>query len=388
VNLSEAKQVLTRTHIAALSRGERAASYVLESPPGAGKSDGAFQYCVDLAHNINQPVGLVQFMLTTITSPDVRGFMLPLKPEPGKPLVTVFSTPPWYPAGINMYVVTPAGEWFMPGSWRGDVPEVGVVFLDEWGQAEEEVKKPGAELLLHGNVGNCRLPVGWRVIAAQNRMSDRSGVTREMMFIVNRRGLLPVRPMLEPWLGWATSLPTGKMPHGMTISFARAHAGLVFTDKVPDTPDPFCTPRSLCIMDSELRALADEEHPDQMPMDSIAREVCAGWIGDGTAAQYFTHLRYADQLPEIADIEASPERAKLPPNRDAQMVIAYMLAHHVTEDNARNIMRYILRLVGEMQIVAVDTITADPDRARVLLPLREYDRWIELNKDKLISSRS
>jgi hypothetical protein len=123
-------------------------------------------------------------------------------------------------------------------------------------------------------------------------------------------------------------------------------------------------------------------------MTSVAREVCAGWIGTASAAQFFTHIRFADEMPDMADIETNPGRAKLPAGRDAQMVCSYMLAHHLVEDNAQNIMRYVLRMVQEMQILAVSVISADPKRLKSLVPCREYQTWLMQNKDVLIASRS
>jgi hypothetical protein len=390
MNLTEAKDVLLRTHLVSLEDQERASSYVMESPPGVGKSEAAFQYCGNLARIINKPVGLVVFMLTTVTSPDVRGFMLPLKPVPGEQMQTIFSVPPWFPTISNCYVVEPDGEWYKPGEWDGEVPEVGVLFLDEWGQADEDVKKPAAELILNGNVGTTFLPIAWRVLAAQNRMSDRSGVVREMMFTVNRRCLLPIEGSLPCWLGWVDTLAPEKQPHYLTVSFARKHPNIVFRPTVPDGTDPFCTARSLVRMDRDLRALRSEEDEDhnRMPMTDVARQVCAGWIGNGSAGQYFTWLKYADEIPDIEDIERSPAGAKLPDGRDAQMVCAYMLTQAITEANARNVLRYILRMVTEMQIMAVGVIIADEKRAKLLVPHREYQTWLMANKDKLFASQS
>ena len=83
----------------------------MQSPPGVGKTEaGGFGMPRKLARTLNEPVGLVVFMMTTITSPDVRGFMLPLKPQPGEPLQTIFSVPPWYPSRDNSWVVTPEGN--------------------------------------------------------------------------------------------------------------------------------------------------------------------------------------------------------------------------------------------------------------------------------------
>ena len=386
--LDEALDAIYDTHMASLVLGERASSHVLESPPGVGKSEGVFQVCARMAAALGEPVGLVQFMLTTVMSADVRGFMLPLKAEEGKPLRTVFSTPPWYPAtGArgNMWVVTPEGEWYMPGTWEGDIPRVGIVFLDEWGQAEDDVKKPAAELLLNGNVGSTFLPLGWRVLAAQNRTSDRSGVMREMMFTVNRRCLVPISPDIRPWLRWVDSVPEHKRPHFMTVSFARQHPNIVFAPSVPDGTDPFCTPRSLCKMDQDLQALASDEDRahNRLPITNIARAICAGWIGEGVAGQFFTHLKFFDVLPEMEDVIDDPRSAKLPPGKDAQMVVAYMLAHHVDEDNAQPIMRYIARMNEEMQMMTMAIVNGDERRLKHLVVVPEYTSWMMKNKDRL-----
>lgn len=390
MNLSEAKDVLLRTHLAALERGERASGYVMESPPGVGKSQASMQYAENLAKALGEPVAITIFMMTTITSPDVRGFMLPLKPAPGEPLQTVFSIPPWYPSLDNSHVVTPDGTWFKPGEYEDTLPVVGILCLDEWGQADEDVKKPAAELILNGNVGTTYLPIGYRVIAAQNRMSDRSGTVREMMFIVNRRCLLPIDPSLPTWLAHINTLPEAQRPHFLTESFARKNPDIVFRTTVPDGTDPFCTPRSLCLMDRDLQALASDEDRahHRLPMTGVAREVCAGWIGAAAAGHYYTHLRFADELPDMDDIESEPSRAKLPVGRDAQMVCAYMMAHHITDENARNILRYILRMEQEMQILAVSVIGADEKRRKIMVPVREYQTWLMQNKDVLIASQS
>lgn len=390
MNLTEAKEVLLCTHLAALGRGERASGYVLESPPGVGKTQSQFQYVSMLATALNTPCALVQFMVATITSPDARGFMLPLKPEPGKPLRTVFSIPPWYPDNKNTFVVTPDGTWYGPGEWTGELPEYGVVFLDEWGQGDEDVRKPLAELILNGNVGTTFLPLGWRVVAAQNRMSDRSGVVREMMFIVNRRCLLKIQPDLPTWLDWVDDQPDEKRPHFLSVSFARKNPNVVFGESVPDGTDPFCTARTLCLMDRDLQALASDEDRERnrMPMTDLAREVCAGWIGQGSAGQYFTHLKYQDEIPEPEDVASQPRQAKLPKGHDAQMVTAYMLAHSISEDNARNYMRYVLRLAVDMQVLAVNVIAKDETRRRHLAVVPEYAQWITDNRELLAASHS
>lgn len=387
MNLNEAKRVMLLTHTTALTQDYRPNALMLESGPGVGKSDSVVQYCEDLAREMNAAAGLVPFMLATISSVDVRGFMLPTKTEHG--LASTFSTPPWFPTPANVDVVEPNGTWHMAGTWEGDVPSIGVIFLDEFGQAEDDVKKAAAELLYRGRVGTCQLPKGWRVIAAQNRMSDRSGVLRELMFLVNRRCLLPIQPNITTWLEWANNQPKADRPHPMTISFAYKHPGIVFQDAVPQDSKPFCTPRTLCLMDRDLRALRSpaEVAADAMPTDNVARELVYGWIGAGPGAEYFTHLRYHEELPDIADIVKDYAKAKLPESKDAQMVCGFMLAHHIDAKNADHVIRYIGRLHREMQTLTMRTIGQQQAKAQALNSNKLYTEWLLKNKDILVASR-
>jgi hypothetical protein len=407
---------MLRTHIGAIEHELRAVSITMESMPGVGKSEALFQYAQMLAHRLNEPVGVVVCMLASISSADVRGFMIPMRGSPPK---SVFSLPPWYPTNdeeevdgevttksVNYWVIDPSGQWYRESGWHDAMPETGIVFLDEWGQAEEDVKKPAAELQLNGNVGTHRLPIKWRVVAAQNRTSDRSGVMREMMHIINRRMLLKIDSSVPTWLQWTDEQVGFMRPHFMTVAFARQNPDIVFRDSVPDGTDPYCTPRTLCMMDRTLRMLVEyeprrldpsgssassaqpsgSEWEKELPTDDIARECAAGLIGGAAAGQFMTFLKYFDLLPTIEEIIDDPSEAKLPSGHDAQMVAAFMLAHHIDEQNADPFLKYIFRMVPEMQILSVQIVNADPKRAQFLYPLPGFQRFLTQHKDLLVGS--
>jgi len=407
MNIEQSKAVLLRTHIAAVVQGHRAAAVHVESSPGVGKSEGVKQYAFSLARTFAEPVGLVIDMIASYMSADARGFMLPVKDQQGR-LVTTFSTPTWYPLENTVWVVTPDGIWHEPGAWTGELPRIGIVFFDEFSQGEDDVKKALANVVLEGRLGDRKLPPLWRVVSAGNRSSDRSGVMRELMFIVNRRCRLKVEPSLPAWLDWATGdasshSPAAHVPqwlrqkqsttaklHYMTIAFAQKHPDIVFADKVPDGTDPYCTPRSLQLMDRDLAALrSDEDYSnDRLPIDAVAREVCAGWVGDGAASQFFAFLKYADLLPDIADIIKDPGSAKLSTDMGAQMVTSYFLAHHIDENTAEPILKYIDRMKSEMQILCVKTVSQQVERNKALVVSPMYNRWLIKYKDILIASHS
>ena len=191
-------------------------------------------------------------------------------------------------------------------------------------------------------------------------------------------------------MDWVNNLPEAARPHHLTVSFASKEAQIVFRDEVPPGDGPFCTPRTLMLMDRDLQALRtkDDIARDQLPVTNVAREVCAGWIGAGESAQFFQHIKFAEILPDIEDIERDPMRAKLPEARDAQMVCAFFIAHNLNARNASNVLKYINRLAIDMQVLAVKTIRARADRAKLVAELPEFTQWLLKHKDVLIASHS
>jgi hypothetical protein len=391
MNLIQAKQVMLRTHVSALALHERPLTIELISGPGVGKSDTGDAYAAQLAREINEAVGLLVAMVARFQSVDVQGFMLPQKDPSGSPRpITVWSKPPLMPQRHNIKVFLPDGTVYMPGELPADlpIPRVGIVFLDEWGQGEDDVKKAAADFLLHGQIGTDRLDIGWRVIAASNRIADRSGVLRAMRFITNRRMEIEIEAHLPTWNDWVNTLLPEQRPHHLTVSFANRQPDLVFRSETPAGDGPFCTPRTLVMMDKALRALRSQQDidDDKLPMDGVAREVCKGLIGGGESAQFFTHLRFGDELPDIADIESAPSMAKLPPKRDGQMVCAFFLASHLTAKNATAIMTYIERMNVDMQVLAMGTIKQQPDRIKLIANHAGFSKWLIRNKDLMMAA--
>jgi hypothetical protein len=143
-----------------------------------------------------------------------------------------------------------------------------------------------------------------------------------------------------------------------------------------------------------LRSLRTDEQIalNKLPLDADAREACAGLMGKTETDQYYTFLKYADELPDLADIIKSPTGAKVPEGKDAQMVCGYFLANAVEENTAVPIMQYMLRLKAEMQILTMRSLTAqgekNPARVAAALDTKIASDWFLKNKDILIASRS
>lgn len=345
--LKQAIKLIVDTYKIQLETGKRFA-IELVGPPGLGKTEGVQQAAEILAAHLGQPFANLPFFLSTVEPCDVRGFGLPGKDADGS-LIMQYTRAPWAPK-------------------VGD-PKHGFIFLDEFGQAADDVAKPSAELLLHGRVGATQLPIEYMVLAASNREKDRSGVRRKLAFIENRRMMINIEPHLDSWVEWAEL--RGIDP--FAIAFAKVHPGVVFTDAVPDKSGPYCTPRTF-VQTSYLIGKLDM---------SAFTEAASGYIGEGAAAQFVSFLRVAEQIPDFDDIVANPDKVPVPERMDAQYAVMQMLAHRVSELTSIAVFRYLKRMGKEFQVAG---LKSGLRRCPNMVNTPDFHEWLRNNKDLVMAA--
>jgi hypothetical protein len=351
VNIQQAKKLIKILYKRQIETGVRF-SVELESVPGIGKSESVEQVANELTKEMGSLVGFNPFFLSTLEQPDVRGYGLPDTDKDGTRIMT-FTRAPWAP--------------------RIGMPSHGILFLDEFRQADHDVQKPAAELLLNGRVGDSKLPIEWMVVAASNGEKHRSGVQRELAFVSNRRMKITVEPDLNAWVEWAERAGI----HWAAVAFAKVSPGDVFADTVPEKSGPFCTPRTL-VKTSYLI--------DAMPMDLLT-EAAAGYIGEGTAAKFIAFLRVAETIPDFNDIVKNPKKCPLPSSDrpDAQYATMQMIAHRIDKETAAPAFEYLKRMPKEFQVAG---LKATLRRVPQLVQTTGFSTWLKENKDLLMSANT
>lgn len=345
-----------RQHMPALLRS--GISLELVSAPGLGKSDFVADTVADLSRADGEEWGFVTMFLATQTPVDMIGYVFKGQMEyNGKQLPISEPTLP-------LWMVTNSGK-------PTYAYKRGVLFLDEYGQGEADTKRASAQLLLKKELGPWKLggenQAGWSVVAASNRSTDRSGVTKSFDFIINRRMEIHITPDLVAWKDWAEA--HGVM--GLTIVFADQNPQIVFNDKVPDKQEPWCTPRSLCMADKLLQTLSGGDE-DNIPMGPEAVELVGGIIGAGSAAQYFNFVRLKREMPKYESIVKNPTTVKVPEKPDAQMLVCYNLAHRVEAEDCAPVIKYIERMPKEF---AVTFAKAACKRKPGLVTTPAFTKW-------------
>lgn len=313
--------------------------YYFKSGPGMGKTTTVTDAVPAIARELNLNLGFVLINGPLLTPADAVGYLVPKHHDDGR-VESVYTDPFW---------------WRTSEGNRLEDYDGGIIFVDEADKMDIDVKKIIGEMALSGRCGPHEIPKGWVVWMAGNRDKDRSGSTKELDHLINRRCEIEIQPDLAGWETWALK----KSVHPAIITFANQNPQIVFPETVPEKQGPFCTPRSLVATGEMLSLMSDD--PDDLPTDTDAVEMAAGFIGQAASAQLFATLRLAAELPPFDQIITSPGTVKVPQKPDAQMLVCYNLAARTDASNIKPIITYIERLPADFAITyAKAVMTRDP----------------------------
>lgn len=215
VTLGQAKQIIRAM------AGEH--SVLLLSGPGVGKSDIVYQAAAEAGLPCRSLVG------TQIAAEDVSGV-----PR----------------------IVGERSVFCPPRVLLPEKAEPFCLFLDELPACAPDIQKAFYSLLLERRVGEHPLPAASWVVAAGNRVEDRSLVRALSSALVNRVIILMVRVDVAEWLAWARA----NQVRPEVIAFIEEHPEAL-QRPVPDRPTPFSTPRSWAALGRALDLVGDELTP-------------------------------------------------------------------------------------------------------------------------------
>ena len=345
-----------------LSLYQQGTSLSLLGPPGVGKSSVIRTWPAILSSILHVEFGYVEQLAPSIDAPDVRGFMIPSKDAEGRAVARYT-----YPA------ILPTPDYLQKHSH-------GILFVDEYNQADHLTQKGLSPLILDNTIGEYTLPPTWWVVTASNRMSDRSGVVKPLMHNINRQRIVEIRADVDGWVEWAQEHKV----HPMGIAFAKSHPGVVFSDEVPAEPRPFCTARSFT---SAMGLLAQMVGDDMnLPTDGVTQELIQGDMGEGAAASFFGYAKVADHLPSIEEIRANPMTAKCPSGErlDAAYAAQQMCVHHADPDSIDPVWTYCERLPKELQVATGAELMKKG--GGFLLNSQKFGKWVKENKALIMAT--
>ena len=130
-------------------------------------------------------------------------------------------------------------RWLQPNSF----PKTGhgIMFFDEFNLSPPLVQSSSYQLILSKLLGDYKMPSGYGIVCAGNRISDRANTFELAAPLKNRQGHVELKvPSVEDWTEWAAKHSVDPR----IISFLNVRQGSLHTFDVKSKENAFATPRT------------------------------------------------------------------------------------------------------------------------------------------------
>lgn len=211
-------------------------------------------------------------------------------------------------------------DWLLAGEWPRDPASRGIILFDELSSADRTLQAAAYEIILDRRLGDLyRLPPGWLVMGAGNRMGDRAVAYSFSSALANRFCHLELVADVEQWCAWAQLQGL----HSAVIGFLK-FAPQYFFDMSGNTERGWPSPRS---WERVAHALVTAE---RLKLTSHQlRLLVAGLIGDGAAIAFFGFFDIYQQLPDVVAMLDGQVAVQVPSRNDARYALCAAITHHL-----------------------------------------------------------
>ncbi len=321
-------------------------SVMLWGPPGIGKSQAVRQLGAVLGRETGRRVHITDVRLLLFNPIDLRGI-------------------PTANADKTLAV------WLRPQIFQMDPSEevLNILFLDEISAAPQSVQAAAYQITLDRTVGEHRLPENCLVLAAGNRVTDRSVAVKMPKALANRLMHIEVTGSFKSWREWAVR--SGIHPQVLGFLSFRQERLMAFDPANEDLAFP--TPRSWEMVSNLLNhtgGTADERF-----------SLISGLVGTGAAVEFRAWAKVWDTLPDMDAVFDGRER-RLPSATDAAYALcaamtAYAREHWEETARIRNSILYGLRLPPDFAAMLLrDYMAIEPEARARLLRIPEFAEWL------------
>ncbi|MBQ8075426.1 MAG: ATP-binding protein [Oscillospiraceae bacterium] len=242
-------------------------SIMLWGPPGVGKSQGVRQIAAEIQQRTGKRVVVTDVRLLLFNPVDLRGI----------PTANAEKT---------------LAVWLRPKIFDMDADEsvINILFLDEITAAPQSVQAAAYQITLDRTVGEHKLPDNCIIIAAGNRVTDRSVAFNMPKALANRLCHIEIKGDAGSWHEWALQANVHPFVMGYLDYISST---LTLFDPVEDNL-AFPTPRSWEMVSNILNSVSD----------NLTRvyPLIAGCIGTNTAGAFRTWCEIYQHIPPLDQI--------------------------------------------------------------------------------------
>ena len=245
--------------------------------------------------------------------------------------------------------------------------EEGIFLIDELPTAPAATQNAFLQLLITREVGNYKIPDGWSIIAAGNRLTDAAAVYQMPSPVRNRLAHYELEADLGDWVEWAVSNGVDTS----VVSFIRYRPNLLYNFNPEDYAFP--TPRSWSYVDKRLKLTKIDE-------ESLFYGVSA-LVGDGAAGEYIAFRQIYTELPDIDHLIDNPHTYKVDDNPAVMYALSGALAARACDAKMENIMKVIKKLPTEFQVI---TVKQSLIKDKTIIQHNAVDQWVSHNSTVIL----
>ena len=315
LNVDQIVRLLSQAYISLIREGKpfnRFPSVMLWGPPGVGKSQGVREIARLIERETDLRVNITDVRLLLFNPVDLRGI-------------------PTANAERTLAV------WLKPQIFQMDESEnvVNILFLDEISSAPPSVQSAAYQITLDRMVGEHKLPENCIVIAAGNRVTDKSVAYNMPKALANRLCHFEVKGDADAWHDWAVRAGI----HEFVIGYLEYNSTALMRFDSSGADPAFPTPRSWEMVSHILEDVSDDI--------SVVYPMLVGCIGQIAASGFRTWTELYPEMPPVKEIFQG-KNAEKPNAKELQIALrSAMVAYarrHPEKEEINNSIDYACKL--------------------------------------------
>ncbi len=246
---------------------------------------------------------------------------------------------------------------------------VNILFLDEISAAPQSVQAAAYQITLDRIIGEHKLPENCIVIAAGNRVTDKSVAFKMPKALANRLCHIEIESNFESWQRWAVS--SGISPK--VTGFLSFRQDFLIENENSNDDLAFPTPRSWEMVSNVLKLTGDNVEK--------AYPLISGLVGKGATVEFSSWCRVFSTLPKIEDI-FSGKSCAVPKTTDALYALVSSMSSYAKEhlSDTRGLehsLSYAMLLPSDFSFVLIKNYLAlAPDMKERLMKIPSFTRWL------------
>lgn len=350
MSVGKAVKALSDAYTAIINQGipiKTFPSVMLWGAPGIGKSQGVRQMAKMIEGETGKKTVITDVRLLLFNPIDLRGI-------------------PTANADKTLAI------WLKPQIFQMDESDdiINILFLDEISSAPQSVQAAAYQIALDRVVGEHRLPENCIVIAAGNRVTDKSVAFKMPKALANRLLHIEIKSDFDSWENWAIKNGINLKIIGF-LSFKR---DCLLQDDASADQLAFATPRTWEMVSNILNFVKDDAEKEF--------DLISGLVGSGMAHEFRTWCKVYKELPDIDDI-FSGKAETVPKETDAMYALIsamteYARAHKEDSAGIANSIRYAEKLPPDYSAVLMKNyMCLDDGYKNFLMRIPEFTKWMQ-----------